>query len=134
MLRRFPDAETGLTYWDRVLLSNTPTAGPKSTRVVAHTLVHRLNDLDMVGDGYLFHRLRRMGDPTLKEKAVTLTGRRPNMRDTEVRLTDFGEKLLSGEANYVTVNGIDEWVGGIRLSSEKWLVWYRDGDTLVEGQ
>jgi len=40
---------------------------------------------------------------------------RPVDRDTNLRLTDVGATVLAGAADHVTLNGIDRWIGGVRL-------------------
>ena len=39
----------------------------------------------------------------------------PGFRDSRIRLTDTGRKVLNGEADQVALNGIDRWLGGVRL-------------------
>jgi hypothetical protein len=55
------------------------------------------------------------------------------MRSTEVAITDTGKKVLNGEENNIELNGIDEYFGGVHLSSEQntdlWL--YKNG-TLIK--
>jgi len=53
------------------------------------------------------------------------------MRDTQVRVTEAGIDVLDGRANAVALNGIDDWVCGVHLSSEENRVWFREGDLLV---
>ena len=36
----------------------------------------------------------------------------------KVHLTDFGKQVMNKNANHVTKNGIDRWIGGVRLTSE----------------
>lgn len=37
----------------------------------------------------------------------------------EVALTTFGRDVLAGEANHVERNGVDRWIGGVHLTSER---------------
>jgi hypothetical protein len=37
-----------------------------------------------------------------------------------VSLTPFGERLLAGEADFISANGIDRWIGGVHLTSGDW--------------
>jgi hypothetical protein len=36
-------------------------------------------------------------------------------RTTGVRLTGSGERVLAGQADQITLNGIDRWIGGVHL-------------------
>jgi hypothetical protein len=40
---------------------------------------------------------------------------RPVDRETGLRLTDTGARVLAGAADHVTLNGIDRWIGGVHL-------------------
>jgi hypothetical protein len=39
----------------------------------------------------------------------------PVDRETGLRLTDAGAQVLAGNADHVTLNGIDRWIGGVQL-------------------
>ncbi|OOY42979.1 hypothetical protein BOV92_12370, partial [Solemya velum gill symbiont] len=51
--------------------------------------------------------------------AVTMDreGEQPNQ--WQVTLSDTGRQLLADEVDWVELNGIDRWVGGIHLDSQK---------------
>ena len=36
-----------------------------------------------------------------------------------LRLTDTGPRVLAGEADHVTLNGIDRWIGGVHLRGHR---------------
>lgn len=44
-----------------------------------------------------------------------------------IALTPFGEKLLAGQGDWVTENGIDRWFGGVHLTGRS-SAWRWDGD------
>jgi hypothetical protein len=132
LLDRFPDRRTGLGRWDTELLKYANEHGPSVARAIAYTLVDHL-DADMVGDGYLLSRLRRLADPALPHPLVELVGDATVIRGCEVALTEAGKAVLAGRANAVEMNGIDDWVLGVHLDSAAGEVWYRDGVGLVHG-
>jgi hypothetical protein len=68
---------------------------------------------ERVGDIWLFSRLRGLALPTLPRPAVELTGERTTIRGIEARLTSDGERFLKGESDFVELNGIEDWVGGV---------------------
>ncbi|HUL09470.1 MAG TPA: DUF1835 domain-containing protein [Candidatus Acidoferrum sp.] len=35
-------------------------------------------------------------------------------------LTRFGEQLLNGDADFITANGINRWIGGVHLTRDRW--------------
>jgi hypothetical protein len=57
-------------------------------------------------------------------------GDQKQMRASEVQLTDFGRAVLSGNANVVAENGIDDGIGGVHLSGNQ-LPAQRDGIELI---
>lgn len=133
MLRRFPDIRTGLTHWDRRLLEDVRSHGPRGTRVIGHTLVQNLEDADLVGDWYLFGRMLRMGSRSLPQPLLEIGGDPGNMRATDVRLTPFGLDVLDGRASNYPTNPISDWVAGVRLDSARGKLWFDDGGRLVPG-
>lgn len=40
------------------------------------------------------------------------------MNRTNVSITELGKEVLSGSKNQIALNGIDEHIGGVHLSSE----------------
>ena len=42
-----------------------------------------------------------------------------------------GEEILAGRQNFGTLNGIDDWVGGVHLESARNRAWFSDGGTLI---
>lgn len=114
LLRRYPDPNSGLGRWDEGLLRNIQLNGPKATRIIGFTMTDSF-DADLVGDGYLFWRLRRMAAPAVPHPLVTLSGDPYNMRECEVTLTEAGHEVLAGRANAIELNGIDDWILGVHL-------------------
>ena len=93
-------------------------------------MVHDMDFPEWMGDTYLFQRLRRLGDITLQKPLLTLSGDTKRLRETEVRLTQYGEAVLAGKGNAVEWNGIDDWVAGVHLNSRHGRVWFRKEQTL----
>lgn len=131
MLRRFPDEQSGLPYWDFMLLAATREHGPKSARVIANTMTRQWDDADLTGDVYLFGRLLRLGSPALVRPLLEITGNGIDMRHTEVRLTSFGLEVLDGRTSNRAANPIDDWAAGVRLSSTRGDVWFNVAGRLV---
>jgi len=130
-LDRFPDASMGVTLSERDLLRFTEPEGPSMARVMGHVLGERVEGFDWASDHYLFTRVRRLADPSLLRPALTLSGRKVSIGRTEVALTETGRDVLAGRANFVELNGIDDWVGGVHLQSAQNRVWFHRDDTLV---
>ena len=89
------------------------------------------NDGDLTGDSYLHGRLLRLGDERLPKPLIALTGDRTTMRGVDIALTPFGDEVLSGTASNHPTNPIDDYAGGVRLSSTERKLWFNDGGRLV---
>lgn len=132
MVQRYPDYQTGLSRWDAELLRYVKENGSKVVRVIGETLGRNF-DADLVGDAYLFSRLRRLAGPDLAHPLVSISGDPTRMRGCDVVLTDAGQSVLAGRANAVHLNGIDDWVLGVHLDSRRGSVWYHKDGILVAG-
>jgi hypothetical protein len=134
LLYHYPDAETGVNAWERELLRHVREHGPRRHRVVGHTMAGDLPFPEWVSDGYVWDRLRRLGDSRLARPLVVLSGDTSEMHAGEVRITADGEAILEGRGHAVDWNGIDDHVAGVHLRSDVGDVWYRDGETLVRAR
>jgi hypothetical protein len=138
LLRRYPDAGSGVNAMQHRALRWVRNAGPNATRVMGCVLAETYgarsastSDCDAVGDLWLYSRMLRLADPSLPEPALTLTGERVGYRGTTIALTAFGDAILAGQASFVDTNGIDDWVAGVHLDSRAGCLWvHRDGELL----
>ncbi|HEY7681403.1 MAG TPA: DUF1835 domain-containing protein [Gemmatimonadales bacterium] len=131
LIARYPDRRTGLGYWDWELLRHSQAQGAKAVTIVAHTLRTNSGCLDPVGDGYLLGRLRSLADRRLPHPALVLAGDVESARDQGVEVTASGTAVLAGRSNFVELNGIDEWIGGVHLDSRAGDIWFRSGAELT---
>jgi hypothetical protein len=129
MTRRFPDKRSGLCYWDQALLARVEKLGPGVSQIIGYTMAETYEFGDLVGDWYLFGRILKMG--SAKSPLLKLEGDLQSIRNTEAVLTPFGESILKGEASSYPENPIDDWAGGMHLSSYDNNVWFNDGGRLV---
>ena len=129
LVYRYPDLRSGLSIWDERLLRNVEERGPSATRVLGYTIGYNETP-DWVGDVYLFRRLVALGDPSLASPLLSIKGSKWRLRECTAELTPFGESVLLGEASHVQTNGIDDWIGGVHLTSGGPIV-FRDGDELA---
>ena len=136
LVYRFPDSRTGLSLWDEMMLGFATRRQRKAAMLIGSAMTAELEDghpltLDSVGDLYLYYRLRNLAQPTLAEPLMKATSLSAPMRYTEYALTDFGPSVQAGERNAIDVNGIDDWICGVHLSSEAGNVWVREGGAIV---
>lgn len=126
LLRRFPDKQSGLPWWDFTLLGEVRAHGPNAAHVIGHTMKDHWADGDLTGDLYLFGRLLRMSDPHLPSPLLEISGDRTKMRETQVALTPFGLDVLDGKTSNYPTNPIDDWAAGVKLSSANGSLWFND--------
>ena len=88
-------------------------------------------DLDAVGDWYLFSRLKNLARPSLAQPLLSLNALNLSMRETEVEITELGNEVLEERENMANVNGINDWVGGVHLDSASGHMWFRKDQDLL---
>lgn len=131
VLRRYPDRASGLNFWDRRLLLEIQRNGPKAASVLAHIIEAMFNDGDLVGDLYVASRMLAMSNGSLPRPLLVFEGSRQQVGRAEVRLTSFGEQVVSGTASTHPVNPIDDWAGGVHLSSANGNLWFNEQGRIV---
>jgi hypothetical protein len=112
LCREYPSTRDGLSLAERRILAavadGAPDAGTAFVRAAAR------ETRPFLGDTWAFERMDRMANAPVPLLAVDPGGRRVD-RHTSLRLTDTGARVLAGEADHVTLNGIDRWIGGVHL-------------------
>jgi hypothetical protein len=134
-LRRFPSTTNGL--------GRIENSGLRLLDGAAKTFVDlfpRFGDAEPIyglGDAQLWLALERMSSgrqPLLriengKNGGAELT---PEIvRNARFEITEAGESVLRGEADYLELNGIDAWLGGVHLSSDKLWRWDESSGALA---
>jgi hypothetical protein len=132
VLRRYPERVSGLPYWDLRLLRHVRERGPKAPAVLNAIIAEMNADADLVGDLYTFSRLVRMASPAAPRPLVDLKGNRTQISRCEVVLTEFGGRVLDGEQSAWPANPIDDWAGGVHLSSAEHHLWFNDGGRMLQ--
>lgn len=130
LIERYPDVVRGLSHWDASLLAATPDAGSSAFAIVGGAIGANHHHLDPVGDMYLFWRLRRMMFGA-REPLLTLSGDLKSMKDCHVMPTELGKAVRDGRANNASVNGVDDWIGGVHLHATTGSPWFRRSGELL---
>ena len=110
--REYPSARDGLSLTERRILAavadGAAAAGTAFVRAASR------ETRPYLGDTWSFSMMDRMvhaAVPLLQAEPVDS----PVDRETSLRLTDTGARVLAGAADHVALNGIDRWIGGVRL-------------------
>jgi hypothetical protein len=110
--REYPSTRDGLSLTERRVLA--AIADGASDAGTAFVRAGARETRPYLGDTWCFAMMDRMAtapDPLL---LVEPAGR-PVDRHSGVRLTGTGERVLAGDADQITLNGIDRWIGGVHL-------------------
>ncbi|KZE79692.1 hypothetical protein AV654_15425, partial [Paenibacillus elgii] len=136
-LSRFPSIRNGLGLVEQTTLEMVRGGMTSPLDLFGH-IGHKLHGLGM-GDLQYWHRLAKLVQgphPLLKlEGFNAFPGYKdpaPSFRHSTVALTEAGRRVLDGEADWIALNGIDEWYGGVHLQgrSTPWR-WDASHNTLV---
>jgi hypothetical protein len=111
--REYPATRDGLALTERRILAavaeGAPDAGTAFVRAAAR------ETRPYLGDGWCFAMIGRMAHASVPLlDAEPADG--PVDHRTGLRLTAAGARVLAGEDDHVTLNGIDRWIGGVHLS------------------
>ena len=116
-LEEFPALTSGLARSERQILQvlSEGLRTPEETFVEAA----RLEDHIFMGDSSFWTIVRRLVEgprPLVAAHVQPSPGRLPSGTLT---LTADGAAALAGRADHVALNGIDRWLGGVRLTSQR---------------
>jgi len=131
MLEEYPGISDGLGRIERYALLAIRDGA--ITPGLAFRHYQQTEALPFLGDLGFYYRLDRLASGTsplvrgLPAGGVAQAAR-TNMTveytHTPIELTDAGRAVLEGRADYIKLNGIDRWIGGVHLTSEN--VWRYD--------
>lgn len=134
-LRRFPSTKNGLGS-----IENRGLELIRGGRIIWIDLFQRFGEVEPdygLGDAQFWLALQRMsrGRQPLLRIANGNTGGpelTPDIvHNAEFELTQPGESVLRGEADFVELNGIDLWLGGVHLSPNNLWRWDESAGTIV---
>jgi len=113
-LEEYPSVENGLARSEAQIL-RILSDGSRSPEDTFHALT-RTEERVFMGDTSFWTIIRRLAagpHPLVVFDVAERPGRLPTGR---VGITDEGRGVLSGRADYVALNGIDRWLGGVHLT------------------
>ncbi len=115
MLQEYPGRQGGLSRLERKLLGVIKAEREVQTAATVGSVLRR----ETVGDQLLFDMLRNFvtAPHPLLCYAVPFTGKVKSYKfnSAKVALTETGIRVLAGKDDHIALNGIDRWIGGVRL-------------------
>jgi hypothetical protein len=110
--REYPATRDGLSLAERRVLAavadGASAAGTAFVRAAAR------ETRPYLGDTWCFAMMDRMVRASVPLLHAVPSDRAVE-RGTPLRLTEIGARVLAGDADHVTLNGIDRWIGGVHL-------------------
>lgn len=134
-LRRFPSTKNGLGSIENKGLELIH--GGSKTFI---DVFQRFGDAEPdygLGDAQFWLALQQMSggrQPLLRIEDGKNGGREPTpdiVREAKFEITEPGKSVLRGEADFVELNGIDVWLGGVHLSPNNLWRWDESSETMV---
>jgi hypothetical protein len=133
MLEEYPDIETGLSRSERQICEAL-TPGPTTLAKLYPAAHHASESWTWLGDWSFAWYVERLGGGTrpliehtngTRIIAPAVAAEARNFWERSAQLTSFGLDVVRARANAVTANGIDRWIGGVHLTSDRH--WWWDG-------
>lgn len=110
--REYPSTRDGLSLTERRILGAVAEGAPTADAAFVRTSARETRPF--LGDTWCFDRMTRLGrDATPLLEAIPTTA--PVHRDTRVRITNAGRRVLDGNDDRISLNGVDRWIGGVHL-------------------
>ncbi len=130
LLEEYPAREDGLGRIERKALLAIRDGAIAPTLAFRH--YQQTEALPFLGDLGFFHRLDALAfapQPLIRgipEGGIAQASRAKQTLEyahAQIELTETAHRVLEGQADFVTLNGIDRWIGGVHLTDEN--VWRR---------
>ena len=126
-LEEFPSVGHGLSRSERQAVE-TVAAGPRSLRDAFVSSHHEREERIFLGDWVFAQYLERLSGsraPLLRrEDGGAIAAREaPQQGDQfwegRIAITDAGRDVLAGRRDWIAMNGIDRWLGGVHLDGDR---------------
>jgi len=126
-LEEFPSSTNGLARSERQILQVLSEGLRTPDEAFVET--SRLEDAIYMGDLSFGTIVRRLAEGPRPLISARVTPRPDRLPSGTLALTADGAAVLGGRADQIALNGIDRWLGGVRLTPDR--LWRWTGATLV---
>ncbi len=128
--REYPATRDGLSLTERRVLAAVADGAPDAGTAFVRAQTRETRPY--LGDSTCFARMSRLAQGPHPLLRLDPPGR-PVQRTTGVQLTGTGAQILAGQADQVTRNGIDRWIGGVHLEGHQVPWRWDDGTETITG-
>ena len=116
-LQELPWLEDGLSLTERLTLQILADSESLTAGRTFGLLTQQREPLPYLGDSMYWHVLRTLSQSPQPLITVRSNSAAEPWHQRQLRLTDWGQAILNGEAHRLQAGGIDRWVGGVQLLS-----------------
>jgi hypothetical protein len=114
-LRQLPSVRNGLNLTENLTLQILDEKGPMHAARLFSWYNHHYEPLTFMGDSGYWHVLEDLA--TAGHAAISLDKQGDKPTQWQVALTTTGSDLLNNRADWLELNHIDRWVGGIHIDT-----------------
>jgi hypothetical protein len=135
-LEEYPSVENGLSRTEETILERL-AKGPTSLATLWVDTQER-EEAPFMGDSTFFlyaERLARGPRPLAKWSGDFRNGTDRESTHSLLEITELGRAVLTGEADWIHIGGIDRWYGGVHLTGyeAEWR-WDKESRSIVRRQ
>ena len=133
-LEQYPSLKNGVNRTEEAILNAVQAGISKPGKIFA--TVQTSEESRFMGDSLFWLYLARMteSEPPLLRLSNGRPFRLPSFcvssdefNEQHILITQVGEKVLANELDWIEINGIDKWLGGVHLTTEN--LWRWDSET-----
>ena len=128
-LARFPAVHNGLSRAENTLL--TLIAAGNNAYVKLCPAFFNAEPAYGLGDTQVQDDLKHMADATHPLLQLSGLNDSDDWRNVTCNLTAIGQQVSAGQADFVYLNGLDTWLGGVHLTTEQLWRWDEQQQQLV---
>jgi hypothetical protein len=128
--REYPATRDGLSLTERRVLAAVADGAPDAETAFVRAAARETRPY--LGDDWCFAMMDRMARAPVPLLDAEPVGS-PVDRASRLRLTGTGARVLAGEADHVTLNGLDRWIGGVHLHGRHARWRWDDGTETIAG-
>lgn len=119
-IEQYPSADNGLGRTEQQALEALADGPRRACDLFAAQ--YEQEESPFLGDSVFWHYIARLAGG--ESPALTIEAAEP-FSDSRLTLTAAGERVMGGEADYIELNGIDRWYGGVHLEGRS-VPWRRE--------
>jgi hypothetical protein len=131
-LEEYPDIESGLPRTERKILEALVSGSRTPGSLFAES--REGEEAVFMGDSPFWTRVQTLASGPAPLLQIKTAHARDQLPDGEVSLTPNGQRVLAGDADWIDLNGIDRWLGGVHLQTHAQWRWDRERRTIVRSQ